>query len=121
MKSLILIIVCVFSAATLSAQMTAGTWNTGQQNTIVETYEKDGAWFGKVVSSDNPKVKIGLEILRGFKLEDEELKGKMFAAKRNKEFDAVIDPSDEKLLITISAGFMTRKLTWERDLETKSN
>jgi len=45
----------------------------------------------------------------------------MFAVKRNKEFDAVIDPSDEKLLITISAGFMTRKLTWERDPETKSN
>ena len=111
----------VCSLTTLSAQMTAGTWSTGQENTIVETYEKDGAWFGKIVSSDNPKAKIGLDILRGFKLEDEELKGKMFAAKRNKEFDAVIDPSNEKLLITISAGFIKRKLTWERELATKDN
>jgi len=49
MKSLIFTIVCVFSAVTLSAQMTAGTWSTGQQNTKVETYKKDGAWFGKII------------------------------------------------------------------------
>jgi len=32
-----------------------GIWFSGEENTKIKTYQKEGAWFGKIVSSDNPK------------------------------------------------------------------
>lgn len=98
-----------------SAQSTLeGTWQTAKDNTLIETYQKDGAWYGKVISSDNPKAKIGNDILREFKQVDGQWKGKLFAAKRNREADAVIEPNEDQLSIVVSAGFATRTLVWKR-------
>ena len=85
------------------------------ENTKIETYQKEGAWYGKIVSSDNPKAKIGNDILRAFKKEDGQWNGQLFAAKRGKILDAVIEPQKEALNITVSAGFFTKSLVWKRE------
>jgi len=115
MKKVQCLLVALSFLTTLIAQdFPKGIWLTGEENTKIETYEKDGAWFGKIVSSDNPKAKIGKDILRDFKAEDGEWKGKLFAAKRGKILDAIIDPNKEELKITVSAGFFTKELAWKK-------
>ena len=107
----------IFFISLLSAQdFPKGIWLTGEENTKIETYQKEGAWYGKIVSSDNPKAKIGKDILREFKEKDGQWEGKLFAAKRGKILDAVIAPSKEILNITVSAGFFTKTLEWKREV-----
>ena len=113
-----LISIFIFSLITISIlaqEMTTGIWLTGEDNTKIETYQKDGMWHGKIISSDNPKAKIGLDILTGFKKEGEEWVGKLYAAKRDKTLDAIISPQNEQLNITVSAGFFKKQLSWKRD------
>lgn len=115
MKNYISLLIILLSFSSLQAQNPLkGTWLTGEDNTKIETYEKEGAWYGKIVSSDNPKAKIGLDILRGFKQEGDTWKGKIFAAKRGKILDAKIDPAKDVLSIEASLGFMSRTLKWKR-------
>ena len=118
MKKLTAVLIAFFFFSSLSAQESLkGIWLTGEENTKIETYEKDGAWYGKIISSDNPKAKIGTDILRGFKQENGEWKGQIFAAKRNKIVDAIIQPAKEVLAITVSTGFFSKVLEWKREKE----
>jgi len=115
MKKFISVTIISLIAISLSAQeMTAGVWLTGEENTHIETYQKNGLWYGKIVNSDNPKAKIGKIILKDFVQADDKWKGKLYAAKRDKLMDAVIIPSSDELKITVYAGFLKKKLTWTR-------
>jgi len=116
MNKLILIIISSLITISVSAQeMTTGIWLTGEDNTKIETYQKDGMWYGKISSSDNPKAKIGKDILTGFKKEGEKWIGKLYAAKRDKTLDAIVNPQSEQLNITVSAGFFKKQLSWKRE------
>lgn len=116
MKNLLLIFTFIFIAIGLGAQeLTEGIWLTGEENTKIETYKKDGAWYGRIVSSDNPKATIGQDILQQFINEKGKWTGKLYAAKRDKLLDAVIKPSDDKLDISVSAGFFKKNLKWIRE------
>ena len=115
MKNLLLISVLTLVVVALNGQeMTEAVWLTGEENTKIETFQRDGLWYGKIVSSDNSKAKIGKEILQDFVEIDGEWKGKLYAAKKDKLMNAVIIPSFEKLNITVSAGLFKKKLTWTR-------
>ena len=115
MKKVISLILALGIFASLSAQQfQEGIWHTGKQNTLIETYQKNGEWFGKVISSDKPKAKIGNDVLRNITESGGEWKGKLFMAKRGRLVDAIIVPSDDKLEITISGGGMKRTLVWSR-------
>jgi uncharacterized protein (DUF2147 family) len=87
-------------AGSLSAQSIVGKWktiddNSGEAKSIVEIYEKDGKFYGKVTKiflnpnedpdpvcdecdKDDPRYKkkiIGMEIIRGLKKDDDEFSG----------------------------------------------
>ena len=63
-----------FSAATVAqekaTEITTGIWLTGNDGSKIETYQKDGLWFGKLVASDNENAPLGTEVLRNFSLKD---------------------------------------------------
>ena len=112
-----LMILMVLSITSVHAQQSLkGVWQTGIDNTKVETYQKEGAWFGKIISSDNPKAIPGTDILRNFKKKGDSWQGQLFAMKKNKLVDAVISPGDNRLLIKVSVGFFTKNLQWLRVL-----
>jgi hypothetical protein len=99
----------------LSAQdFQEGIWLTENGKAKIETYQNDGVWYGKVISSDNPKVKSGTDILKDIKQVDGEWKGKFFVAKRNRLVDAVFGPTKDKLKITIFRGSSSKTLVWKR-------
>jgi len=104
----------VFSADLAAQGALDGRWNTGEDNSIVEVFERDSEVFGKLVSSDNDKAKIGTEILRNFKEVDGVWTGKIYSAKRDKLMDATVAPSADVLNISVSAGMGSKKLTWKR-------
>ena len=100
----------------LSAQdITEGIWLTGEENTKIETYLKEGLWYGKIVSSDNPKATIGKDILIGFRKDNNQWIGNLYAARRDRIMDASMIALNEKLEITVSAGFLKKKLSWLKE------
>jgi len=121
MKKLAFILVSLFfvplcfSSWAHGQDMTENTWLTGEGNTKVQTYQKDGKWYGKLVSSDNPKAPIGKDVLMGFVKKEGVWQGKVFAVKRNEVLNGVIEPHDHKLLIEVSVGFFSRVVQWNLD------
>lgn len=92
-----------------------GIWQTGEENTKVETYEKDGEWFGKIISSDNEKAKIGKDILLHFTKSKSKWNGKLYAAKRDKILDAEIVPGKDMMKLKVRAGIFKKELSWKRE------
>lgn len=91
-----------------------GKWQTGEDNSVVEVTETNGVAVGKLVSSDNPKAVLGTEILRNVTQSGGQWKGKIWAAKRKKLMDATITPSADILQIKVSAGVVSKNVTWNR-------
>lgn len=91
-----------------------GSWLTGDDSTIIQIYQKDGALFGKIVSSDNPNVKIGTEILQGFRLVKGVWTGKLWEAKRSELLDATLELHRNALEIAVPSGYMFKKIVWKR-------
>jgi len=109
------ILLMILSSTSIFAQQSLnGVWQTGVDNTKVETYQKNGAWFGKIISSDNSKAKTGTDILRNFKKNGDSWEGQLYAIKKDKLVNAVIKPTESKLLIKVSVGFFTKNLEWLR-------
>lgn len=104
----------VFSSHAKAQSALDGSWQTGEDNTIVKIETVDGTATGKLVSSDNTKARAGTEIVRDFQQVEGIWTGKIFAAKRNKLMDATITPAADSLNIKVSAGMMSKKLVWTR-------
>lgn len=102
----------------LSAQSDlTGIWNAGQGNTKIELQQNDdGLIEGKVISSDNPKAKIGKVFLKDIKRKDGEWTGKMYVAKKQKWYDATFERQQDKLEVTLSVGFFSKTLEWKRQI-----
>lgn len=115
MKKITCLILTLGFFITLSAQeLQGGKWETGKDNTLIETYQKEGAWFGKVITSDNPKAKIGNDVIRDVRHKDGKWKGKFYVAKRDRLVDAVLEPGNDQLSIEISAMGRSRTLVWKK-------
>lgn len=91
-----------------------GNWKTNKDNTKIEIYQKDDALFGKIISSDNEKAKIGTNILQNFKYENEKWIGKVFAVKINKLVDAEMKIVNGKLEVAIDNGFFSKTIEWQK-------
>lgn len=115
MKTIILILFLIISASAINAQQSIeGKWQTGVDNTVIQTYQKNGDWFGKIVYSDNPKAKIGTDVMKNFKGNGNSWEGELYAPKKNKWLDAEITPSSGKLFIKVSSGLFSKNLEWTK-------
>lgn len=116
MKNIALTFCILFSITIMNAQQSiAGIWNIGDNNTKIKITENDSVFFGKILSSDNSEVKIGKQILKDVIFKNGEWKGKMYAAKKGKWYDAVLKEKDNHLDVTIKAGFMSKTLEWKKE------
>ena len=114
MKNLILIVVTLCSFSVFGQSQLNGTWNTGEDNTKIEISESESLITGNIKSSDNPKAQIGKVILKDLKEEGNNWKGKIFAAKKQKWYEAVITPKGNTLEIEISVGFFSKTIEWTK-------
>ncbi|MFT7592116.1 MAG: hypothetical protein ACI9UJ_002045 [bacterium] len=104
----------LFSSASFAQLSLVGKWNTGEDNTVVESYMKNGKWYAKIVSSNNKKAVIGRDILIGFSKSDGLWKGHLFAPKKQKILAAKITPKKDVLSITVSSGWISKTIEWQR-------
>lgn len=115
MKFLSVLLFSVIAVASTTAQSIVGIWNTGEENTKIEITEDNGVISGKLLSSDNAKAKIGNQILKDLQYSNGEYKGKMYAAKKDKWYDAVLKENGDHLDITIKVGMMKKTLSWGKE------
>ena len=91
-----------------------GVWLVGKKNTKVQTYQKGDEWFGKVIETDSPKMKIGTDILLNFKMVDGEWLGQMYVVRFGKKINARIEAQKDVLLVHMTKGFISKKMKWLR-------
>jgi hypothetical protein len=91
-----------------------GTWDTGQENTLVKIFEKEGVYFGEIVSSDNSKVEIGKQLIKDLMYKKGKWKGKLYAIKKKKWVNAEMELEDGNMKIKIKAGFSRKTLKWKK-------
>lgn len=92
-----------------------GKWQTPERATLVEiTQSMDGQWQGIVVESE-AKQALGIQVLSSVEKDEKAYKGKIYAVKANKHFDAHIAfNDDDTLLISVNAGFFSKNVIWNR-------
>jgi uncharacterized protein (DUF2147 family) len=104
----------LFSITAFSQTDISGKWNTGDQNTLVEIVQQNGVYIGKIISSDNPKVKQGKVILRNVKAKKAGWAGEIYAPRRSEWYDAEISTSGNKLKLKMSVGFISKTVEWTK-------
>ena len=114
MKHLILIVATLCSFSVFGQSNLTGTWDTGEDNTMIEITEIDGNPTGKIKSSDNPNATISNVILKDVKKKGEIWKGKIYAAKRQEWYDAEITQKGNLLEIEINVGFLSKTVVWKK-------
>tara|TARA_Y100000389_G_C17321482_1_gene443304 strand:- start:391 stop:741 length:351 start_codon:yes stop_codon:yes gene_type:complete len=114
MKHLILIVATLCSFSVFGQNNLTGTWDTGEDNTVIEITKSAVITSGKIKSSDNPKATIGKVMLKDLKKSGSSWKGKIYAAKRQEWYDAVLTRKGNILEIEISVGFFSKTIEWNK-------
>ena len=114
MKYIILIAFSILSNCIFGQSNLTGTWDTGEDNTIIEIIEIDGKPVGKLKSSDNLKAQIGNVILKEVNKNGKTWKGKIYAAKRQEWYDAEITQKGDVLEINIRVRFFRKTVLWKK-------
>jgi len=140
MKAFFGIIVMTLAALSLQAQSVTGKWKTindetGKARSIVDIYERDGKYYGKIIKlfrepdqnpdpicdecpEDDPRYKkkiIGMEIIKDLEKEgDEYVDGTVLKPDEGKIYKCKIWLEDNNLKIRGYWGFFYRTQTWEK-------
>jgi hypothetical protein len=114
MKLLIVACFCLFSSASIDSSTLEGTWDIGEDNTIITIVQENGQWVGKIKSSDKPKAKVGKVILKDLKKVGDKWEGTVYSAKKKDWFDVVITPKGDVLELKVSAGAFSKTKKWKK-------
>ena len=127
-KNILTLIALLTSFTGLNAQYSlVGTWQPEDKENLIEIYEENGKYYGKVTGSENPtedeKIKSKIEsdvmviLLKDFEKKDKKKYccGTLFSPKKQKEMSATISiESEDKIKITVKKGFMSKSLYWHK-------
>jgi len=92
----------------------AGIWKMAENNVEVEIKKDGDVYHGTVVKSEVEKA-IGKVILRDFKENGDEWKGKFYAAKKDRLVDATLKPTgNDAMEMVVKAGFKTKRVPMNR-------
>jgi hypothetical protein len=108
MKTILSAIILCFFTLTINAQDSINaTWDMGKENTHISIQETEG----KVVSSDKTQL-VGKVLLKDIKADGNHYTAQIFVLKKKKWYKAKIQPEENKLLVTVKVGLMSKTLTW---------
>ena len=114
MKYTVFIALSILSSCLFGQSKLAGSWDTGEDNTIIEISEVDGKLRGTIKSSDNPKAKMGHIILKKLNKNGKAWKGEIYAVKRQDWYDVYITQKGDVLQIDLSIGLLRKTIYWKR-------
>ena len=114
MKMLLISIVLLFVSLGQDQDDITGVWKMAENNAEVEIKKEGDVYNGTVVKSDVEKA-IGKVVLRDFKKDGDEWKGKFYAVKRDRMVDATLKPTGEDAMeMVVSAGPRTKTVPMTR-------
>ncbi len=113
--TLALITLVSFTINAQSEDKVAGEYHLGKQNTIIKIAQADGVYKGKIIASDNPKAKIGKQMVKDLKEKEGKWMGKIYSPKREEWYDAEFVPNEKQLIVKLKVGFFSKTLEWKRN------
>lgn len=113
-KTAVFLIVLFTSFSAYAQSPIEGVWATGKDNTMVEIRGTDDVVEGKIHTSDNAKAEIGKLIIKDLREDDGSYNGKLYIIKMQRWVNATFSPKGEKLIVTVSAGFRSKTVEWEK-------
>ncbi|MGK0447445.1 MAG: hypothetical protein ACJA2M_001219 [Polaribacter sp.] len=113
MKNILLILFFgIFSFTSFGQKTLIGDWiANSDKNTVVKIVQNNEVYSGGILSSDNQKA-VGTLLLKDVKLKKDTFKGKLYAPKRKKWYDAEFKIKGNTLEIYISVGFFSKTIKW---------
>ncbi len=115
MKKVVVLFALILLGSSLLAQDDlSGSWDTGEHNTVVKIFEKEGVYVGEIISSDKSAEAVGKQIIKDLKKDEGEWEGKLYAARKKKWVDAKMSREDETLKIKVKVGFMSKTIEWKK-------
>jgi uncharacterized protein (DUF2147 family) len=116
MKSILLMAIFGLIGSSIFAQSDiSGTWNTGEQNTLVEIVKEGEAYAGKVISSNNDKLKPGTLLIKDVKRKKKKWMGQLYAPKKDEWYKAEFANKGNTLEIVLSVGIMSKTVEWTKE------
>lgn len=115
-NGIIVVLMALFSITNYAQSQSdiTGEWAVGKQNTVVKIQQQNEVYSGKIISSDNPKAKIGKLMIKGLKLKKGKWRGKIYAPRRSEWYDAEFIPNEKSIEIKIKAGFFSKTIEWTK-------
>lgn len=105
----------VFLSLTIHAQESlTGIWHIGRDDTKIEITNKNGVHEGRIVASANANAKIGTLILKDVRSVNGNWKGEIYIHKIKKWLDADLKLAEDKLLVTVKSGWMSKTVEWKK-------
>jgi len=117
MKYLILMFAILCSFSVFGQTNLIGTWDTKEDNTKIVITESEGNITGKIKSSDNPKAAIDKIVLKDLKINGDHWTAKIYAAKRQRWYNAELQLTGDVLEIEISVGLLSKTVEWNKEKE----
>ncbi len=116
MKKLVSItVLCIIAMASYAqSNSVTGTWKSAKENTLIKIAKEADEYSGIIVSSDDNEVKPGTKIIKDIRYKKDKWEGKIYAPKRNEWYNIELNPIDNKLVITVYVGFISKKIEWEK-------
>lgn len=116
MEKLISLFIIVFftSFSAYSQSTIEGLWATGKDNTMVDIRATNEVLEGKIKSSNNTNAEVGKRIIKNLRENAGSYKGELYIIKIQRWVNATFSPKGEKLIVTVSSGFRSKTIEWER-------
>ena len=110
MKWIIISIASFLMMPLIGQESVNGIWDLGKENTHVEIYQNGDIWEGKVISSDNEKMKAGILMLRNLVYEDGVWKGEFYIPKMKSWGKATLVRDGNNIRMTVKKSLMKKKI-----------
>src|SRR5690606_1451996 len=112
MKLLILTIVFSFFGLSKSPE---GIWLHKEDTSRIEIFEVNGKLSGKLISSRNPFLETGIEVLKDLEFKNGKWQGKLYMPKKKRWVQAVLEEKNNLLIIEMDLGYEIQKFDMYRE------
>jgi|SRR5690606_14857499 len=112
MKLLILTIVLSFFGLSKSPE---GIWLHKEDTSRIEIFEVNGKLTGKLISSRNPFLETGIEVLKDMEFKNGKWQGMVYIPKKKRWVHAILEEKDNLLFVELDLGYDKQKFHLYRE------
>lgn len=112
MKLLLITILLSFFSFSKSPE---GIWLHKEDTSRIEIYELNGKLSGKLISSRNPFLETGIEVLKDLEFKNGKWQGKLYMPKKKRWVQAVLEEKNNLLIIEMDLGYEIQKFHMYRE------